>query len=332
MVTCAEHEVLGHPPAEQHDHVVDQLVLGLQVAVLLGQVERVAERLAARDDRDPVHPLHGGEQLGAERVAGLVVGHHPLLVVGDHAARLHAGDHALERGLEVLREERVAAVAAGEDRRLVADVGQVGAGQAAGLAGDQVEVHVLGQRLVRGVHVEDRLAALEVGRRDEDLAVEAARAQQRRVELLEQVGGGDHHDVVAVAEAVELHQQLVERLVLLARDVLAAGGAHRVELVDEDDRGRLLARLAEQPPDARGAEAHEHLDERGRRLGEEGRVRLVGHRLGEQRLAGARAGRAAGCPSAPWRRACGSAWGRAGTRPPRAARPWPPRRRPRRPS
>ena len=62
--------------------------------------------------------------------------------------------------------------------------------------------------------------------------------------------------------------------------------------------GRLLARLAEQPPDAGGAEAGEHLDERGGRLGEEGGVRLVRHRLGQQRLAGARAGRAAGCPAA----------------------------------
>ena len=52
----------------------------------------------------------------------------------------------------------------------------------------------------------------------------------------------DHHHVVAIAEAVELHQELVQRLVLLARDVLAAGGAHGVELVDEDDRrGRLAA-------------------------------------------------------------------------------------------
>ena len=99
------------------------------------------------------------------------------------------------------------------------------------------------------------MPALEVGRGHEDLAVEAAGAQQRGVELVEQVGGADHHHVVGGAEAVELHEQLVERLVLLARDVLAASGADGVQLVDEDDRGRLLARDPEQPPDASGAEA-----------------------------------------------------------------------------
>ena len=143
--------------------------------------------------------------------------------------------------------------------------------------------------LSRGVDVEDRAAALQVGRGHEDLAVEAARAQQRRVELLEHVGGGDHDHVVALAEPVELHQELVERLVLLARDVLAAGGAHRVELVDEDDR---RAR-----PCAPGGTGAGCAPRRGPRTSPRTRRRtgrrrwrfgLVGHGLREQRLARAR--------------------------------------------
>ena len=137
------------------------------------------------------------------------------------------------------------------------------------------------------VHLEDLLAALEVGRRHEDLAVEAPGPQQRGIELVEQVGRRDHHQLVAAAEAVQLHQQLVERLVLLARDVVAARGAHGVQLVDEHDRRRVLARLAEQPPDPGGAQAGEHLHERRGRLGVELRVGLVRHRLGQQGLAGA---------------------------------------------
>ena len=50
--------------------------------------------------------------------------------------------------------------------------------------------------------------------------------------------------------------------------------------------GRVLARLVEELADPRGAEAGEHLDERGRALRVELRARLVGGRLREQRLAG----------------------------------------------
>ena len=91
------------------------------------------------------------------------------------------------------------------------------------------------------------------------------------------------------AEAVELDEELVQRLVVLAVVGAArAGAADGVELVDEDDRRRVLARLLEELADARRAEAGEHLDERrGARRVEVG-ARLVGGGLREQRLAGAR--------------------------------------------
>ena len=75
--------------------------------------------------------------------------------------------------------------------------------------------------------------------------------QQRGVELLEQVRRGDHDEFAGRREAVHLDEQLIERLLALGVVVRPAHGADGVDLVDEDDRRRVLARLAEQPPDAR---------------------------------------------------------------------------------
>src|SRR4029453_17823674 len=66
------------------------------------------------------------------------------------------------------------------------------------------------------------------------------------------------------------------------------GGTDRVELVDEDDRGRVLACLLEELADARGAEPGEHLDERRGALRVEVRARRARDGLGEQRLPGTR--------------------------------------------
>ncbi len=169
------------------------------------------------------------------------------------------------------------------------------------------EVDARPERLRARVDGQDLLAPAAVRRCDEDLAVEAARAQQRRVELLQQVRGGDHDDVAARVEAVELDEQLVERLVLLARDVGAAAAADRVELVDEDDRRRLLARDLEEAPDPRGAEPGEHLDERGGRLREEVRARLVRRRPSRAASCRCPADRAAGSRAGRLRRASRSA-------------------------
>ena len=65
--------------------------------------------------------------------------------------------------------------------------------------------------------------------------------------------------------------------------------AHGVELVDEDDRRGVLARLLEELADARGAEPGEHLDERRGALRVEICSRSARDCLGEQRLP--RAGR-----------------------------------------
>ena len=137
---------------------------------------------------------------------------------------------------------------------------------------------------------EDRDPALLVRPVDEHLPVEAPGAQQRRVEDLGPVGRGEQDEAARGVEAVELDQELVERLLLLvvaADAVRAAGAAERVELVDEDDRRRELARLLEEIADARRPDADEHLDELRAVDREERHAGLAGHRAGEQGLAGA---------------------------------------------
>ena len=181
----------------------------------------------------------------------------------------------------------------GDDRRLVERVGELGAGHPGRLAGHVGQVEVGPQRLSLGVRAQDRLAAVAVRRRDQHLAVEAPRPQQRLVELVDVVGGGDHdHRPRVLLEPVELDQQLVQRLLALARAAIPTAAAarppDRVQLVDEDDGSSRLPRLLEQAPDAGGSPPHEHLDEARSRRREEVDSRLRGDRPREHRLAGPR--------------------------------------------
>ena len=140
------------------------------------------------------------------------------------------------------------------------------------------------------MHGEDRGASRLVGQVHDDAAVEAAGPQQRLVEHLGLVRGRQHDDAAAARETIHLGQDLVQRLFLLIRATerkLAARAADRVELVDEDDSGRMLARLLEKIPHARGADAYDHLHELRGAHREERHAGLAGDRFGEQRLAGA---------------------------------------------
>ena len=135
------------------------------------------------------------------------------------------------------------------------------------------------------------VAADQVGRLDGDLPVEAARTQQRGVQDVGAVRGGDQDDVGLDVEAVHLDQQLVEgllALVVAAADAGAAVPADGVDLVDEDDGRRVGLGLLEQVADPGGAHADEHLHEVGAGDGEERHAGLAGDGAGQQGLAGAR--------------------------------------------
>ena len=157
-------------------------------------------------------------------------------------------------------------------------------------AASVLEVDLRRERLALRVHLEDALAADAVGPVDDDLPVEAAGAQQRRVEDVGPVRRGDEDDVVLHLEAVHLDEQLVQRLLALvvaAAEACAAMPADGVDLVHEDDARRRLLRLLEQVAHARGADADEHLDEVGARDAEERHAGLARDRAREQRLTGA---------------------------------------------
>ncbi len=237
--------------------------------------------------------MHRGgvrQRPGDQRVPALVVRGDLLLLVAHHPGpTLRAGDHPVDRLLQGVVGDRPLVLAGGEQRGLVDHVGQVGAAEARGAPGHRVEVDVGGERLALGVHPQDGLAALHVGGVHRDLPVEPARAQQRRVEDVRPVGGGDQDDPALGVEAVHLDEELVEGLLALVVAAAHAGAAvpaDGVDLVDEDDGRGVRLGLLEQVADPAGADTDEHLDEVGAGDRVERHPRLAGDGAGEQRLTG----------------------------------------------
>ena len=139
------------------------------------------------------------------------------------------------------------------------------------------------------MYLEDLFAARHVGAIDYNLAIEAARTQECWIEDVWAVGGGKQDNRLALGKAVHLYQKLVERLLALVVATAQASTtltAHRIDLVDKDNRGSGIFGLLKQVAYAACAHAHEHLDKVGARNREEGHARLASNRLGKERLAG----------------------------------------------
>ena len=144
-------------------------------------------------------------------------------------------------------------------------------------------------RHLAAVDLEDLRAGFLVGQRELDFPVKAAGTEERGVEDVDAVGGGEDFDAVVGGETVELVEQFQHRALdfpvpaFLAVEAFRADG---VELVDEDDRGRLFFGKGEAVADELGAVADEHLNELGAGEFEEGGFCLGGAGSGEEGLAG----------------------------------------------
>ena len=158
-----------------------------------------------------------------------------------------------------------------------------------GALGDLVEIglRVVGERHLAGVDFQDLAPAGDVGRADEDLAVEAAGPPERRIDGVDAVGGADHDDGIDPLEPVHQRQQLRHGAGVGMGAGLAALGRHGVELVDEDDRRRVVAGLVEHAAQVGLGLAGIGADHVGAVDVVEARVDLVGDRAREMRFAGA---------------------------------------------
>ena len=247
--SLAEHHFLGDAPAHHDGKPRCHLLAAHRQLVAFRQLHDHAKRAAARNDGRLVHRVGRLDVERDDGVAAFVIGGEHLLFVG-HDQRLALGaHHHLVLGILELGLRHHALVAARRHQRgLVDQVGQVGAGEAGRAARGGLQVHVGRQRNFPHMHLQNVFAADHVRVRHHHLAVETAGPQQRRIEHVGPVGGGDQDDAFVRLEAVHLDQQLVERLLALvvaAAEAGAAMAADRVDFVDEDDAGRVLLGLLE---------------------------------------------------------------------------------------
>ena len=182
-------------------------------------VQRVAAQPAG-DDRHLLHGLRLADEVRHGRVPGLVVGDDPLLLLGHRLALLEARDDPLERIVEVLVPDLALP---GVPRRWPP---RCRLARSAPVSPAVWRARRRGRRRRRAASRACGRGGSPRGRRGRarrrGSAGRSARAEERRVEILEPVRGGDDDDLLAVVEAVELDEELVQRLVVLAVEARAA--------------------------------------------------------------------------------------------------------------
>ncbi len=171
-----EDKLLGGPSAQEHRELVQHLRSGAQVTVLERQLHGVTERPAAGQNRNLVDGIAVRQGMPDKGVSALVVGDPLLLLVAhDPVLAFRPGHHPVDRLLQQGGGDELLIGPRCEQRGLVEHVREVRASEPRGAARDDEHVDIGFHRLALGVHLQDRLAAEEVGAVDNDLPVEPSR-------------------------------------------------------------------------------------------------------------------------------------------------------------
>ena len=239
-----------------------------------------------------MHRILRRQHMEANRVSRLMVGGQALVLLGDDVALLlHTHNH-LEQGLlDLLLRDQLLVAAGCQQRRLIEQVLEICTGEACGRLGNIRKLDVRIKLFVARMHLEDRLATLDVRCANIDLTVKAARTQQRIVQNILSVGRSDDNNALVRSEAVHLDKQLVERLLTLvvpAAETSAALAADCIDLIDEHNRRGIFLGLLKQVAHAGCAHTDIQLDKVRARDRQEGYARLTRDRAGDQGFTGAR--------------------------------------------
>jgi len=171
----------------------------------------------------------------------------------------------------------------------LAGVGDVRTGEACGGRGEfgdeVVAVDAVGQLQPLHVVKEDGLAALLVGRTHPYDLVEAARSAEGRVDVFRPVGRGEDEDLAPLLQPVEQGEELCDHGLLVLGIGRPSGQAQAVDLVEEDDGGRVFPGPFEDSPECGLGLAHPFRQQRWAGNNLDVGSALTGYRTGQQALA-----------------------------------------------
>ena len=278
--------------AHKHCQLIKHLSQRVQHLIFLRNGQRVAQRTTTRDNRNLVDGICMLKQVTNQRMTAFVVRdgllrmliHNEALALGTSHNALHGlGDLGLRDNFLVATSRQQGA--------FVHEVRKVGTRKARRQRCHTLQVHIRTQRLVLGVHLQNAFATLYIGRVHHNLTVETARTQQRGVQNVHAVRGGNKHHGVVLVKAVHLNKQLIQRLLAFVVTATYAGTTlttNGINFVDEDNGRACLFGLVEQVAHTGSTHAHEHFHKVRTRNAEERHARFACNGTREQRFTGTR--------------------------------------------
>ena len=181
--------------------------------------------------------------------------------------------------------------ARGKQGGFVHQVGQISTRETRSTTSNNARLDIITHRHFAHVDLENLLATTNIRQTNHNLTVKTTWTQERRVQHVRTVSGGNHNDAVIHLKAVHLNQQLVKgllTLIMTAAHTVTTVTTDSINFIDEDNARRVLFSLLKHVTNTAGTNTHEHFNEVRTGNRKKRNLGFTSNRLGDQSFTGPR--------------------------------------------
>src|SRR5581483_1789241 len=112
-----------------------------------------------------------------------------------------------------------------------------------------LDVDIFAERNLACVNLQNAFTTAHVWTRDDDTSIKSTGSKQRRIQNVRTVRRSDQDNAIVRFKAIHFDEQLIKSLfalIVTTAQARAAMTTDGVNLIDEDDAGRILLALLEQ--------------------------------------------------------------------------------------
>ncbi len=190
-----ENQFLGSSSTHQDCQITKEICAGVSMFFVNRKLLGQSERPPTGDNRHFVNRVGAGNHSGDKRMpCFMVCGVSFFFITDDHALALGPHHDLVFRLFEIRVFKTFLVVTRGKKRCLINEILEVRAGKSRGSAGNHREIHIIGNRHLFGMDLEYAFPTLYVRHRHQNLSVKASRTEERRVQNIRTVGGGNQYN------------------------------------------------------------------------------------------------------------------------------------------
>ena len=263
----AENNLFRHTSTHSNNQIRLDLIASERQVILFRKAHNHTKRTSAWNNRRLMDRIRSRRMDGRQGVPRFVVSGELLLVLAHHhGTPLRAHHDLILRVFHFLHGNDPVVLTGRQQSRFVYQVRQVSAGKARRPTGDDLRINIRCGRHLAQMHLQDEFAPPNIGVRHDDLAVEPAGTQERRIEDVRTIRRGDEDHALVRLKTIHLDQQLIQCLLALIIAATKSGAAvppNCIHFIDKQQTRRILLSLLEHIAHTASADTDKHLDKLG---------------------------------------------------------------------